>query len=120
MQKKHARPMRVDFFQNDRDFTVALMGELGFSTAFIMAKTGLTFCQISYRLGRAEAKRSNYRNGDSPIARSILQTAKSHETTGVNLHVIRKLERQKLWMSKEPMAKVATRRGVRTISSAAA
>ena len=41
MQTK-AKPRRVDFFDNDNDMEVLLMGELGLSSKAIAEATGLT------------------------------------------------------------------------------
>lgn len=51
---------------------------MGFSTAFIMEKTGLSPSQITYRLSRAgltranKTSRSDFRNGKSPFVAPIL------------------------------------------------
>jgi hypothetical protein len=57
------RPIRVDYENNAADHQCALLGSLGFSTKFIIAETGLTECQTTYRLHKAEIRRSDYRNG---------------------------------------------------------
>jgi hypothetical protein len=76
------QPREVNFFGNPEDFKVALMGELGFSTQAICDHTGLTPCQVTYRLGKAQVKRANYRNGKSALAETIINNgdklAKKH------------------------------------------
>ena len=51
-----ATPRRVDFL-NNRDDQVLVLGQLGFSTDFICAKTGLSPGQIIYRLGKGNTRR---------------------------------------------------------------
>lgn len=66
----------VNFARAD-DFKCILLGRLGFSTAYVMSQTGLTFCQVLYRLKKAETKRASYRNGESAEARAIVGYAQS-------------------------------------------
>ena len=63
---------RVDFFRNSDDLEAVVLAGLGFSTALIVKKTGLTPCQVSYRLGKARVKRSDYRNGGSQVAKVVI------------------------------------------------
>ncbi len=80
--KQHEEPepfaprRHVDFFTEQSDFEVALLGSLGFGTDYIAAKTGLSAGQVVYRLHKAHVKRSDYRAGTSPVARAMLQNAK--------------------------------------------
>lgn len=62
--KIKATPRRVNFAQYASDFNVALYGALGLSTIAIALKTGLTPCQVVYRLNKAQIKRADYRNAD--------------------------------------------------------
>jgi hypothetical protein len=62
---------KVDFFHNAADTQAALLGSLGFSTSYIQARTGLTQCQVLYRLGKATIRRSDYRDGQSPLAQKV-------------------------------------------------
>lgn len=55
------------------NFMVALYGDSGMSSRFIQEKTGLTKSQVLYRLKAYDIKLSNYRNGNSLIARAVLQ-----------------------------------------------
>ena len=68
--------MKVNYFENKADMEVALMGALGFATDYIAARTGLTHCQVLYRLHKAKINRTDYRNGDSAIAQDAFQMAK--------------------------------------------
>ena len=52
-----------------------LMGQLGYSSRFIEAETGLSWGQISYRLRKAGVRRKDYRNGSSSLARRVLRVA---------------------------------------------
>jgi hypothetical protein len=63
---------KVDYLRNQEDFQAALLGSLGFSTAFIQARTGLCPSQIGYRLGKARIRRLAFRNGQSPVASYVL------------------------------------------------
>lgn len=65
-------PKRVDFLNDKTDLQVLILGELGFSTAFIHEKTGYTGCQIAYRLRKQSLRRSSYRNGESTAALFVL------------------------------------------------
>lgn len=67
------KPRRVDFAREGEDFDVALLGSLGKSTKFICNYTGLTPCQVSYRLAAGRVKRKDYRDGTSAISRKILK-----------------------------------------------
>jgi len=69
MNKTKAR--RVDFVHNQGDMEVAVLGAMGFSTAYITEKTALTPCQVSYRLAKIEIRRKDYRNGGSAYAAAI-------------------------------------------------
>jgi len=62
---------RVTWTQDD-ELRCAILAGMGFSTKFIMAETGLTACQISYRLRKASIKRAEYRNGESAMAERML------------------------------------------------
>jgi hypothetical protein len=66
---------RVDFTRNQEDFQAALLGALGFSSTFIQSRTGLSVCQIGYRLGLVGIKRAEYRNGNSEVASYMLEMA---------------------------------------------
>jgi hypothetical protein len=65
------KPMRVTWTQDD-ELRCAILAGMGFSTKFIMEETGLTACQISYRLRKAAIKRADYRNGQSAVAERVL------------------------------------------------
>lgn len=67
------RPRKVDFLTNGDDFDVVLLGMIGWSTQAIAAKTGLSWNQVTYRLGRAGITRADYRNGESAAAKSMYQ-----------------------------------------------
>ena len=56
---------------SDEDIAAQLaMG--GQTTKAIMLETGLTECQVVYRLHKAGVKRADFRNGTSPVARRAL------------------------------------------------
>lgn len=69
------RPMRVNFARNDVDLLVAVLGELGMSTAYILECTGLSPCQVAYRLFKAQVRRKDYRNGHSDTAKRVQAVA---------------------------------------------
>jgi hypothetical protein len=64
-------PRRVTWASSE-DLRCAIMGALGFSSKFIGEQTGLTPCQISYRLKIGNIRRSDYRNGNSHIAQRVI------------------------------------------------
>lgn len=70
---KTIAPKKVNFTRNDSDFEAVLLAKYGFSTRHITSYTGLSSCQVSYRLRRAQTKRSDYRNGESGEAQRIMQ-----------------------------------------------
>lgn len=65
------KPMRVTWTSDD-ELRCAILAGMGFSTKFIMAETGLTPSQVTYRLHKAAIKRADYRNGDSAMAERML------------------------------------------------
>lgn len=69
---KKANPRRVQW-TSDEDLQCAIMGAMGFSTKFIGEQTGLSPCQISYRLKKGSIKRADYRNGDSAMAQRVIE-----------------------------------------------
>ena len=69
------KPRAVQLLAGD-DFRCAMMGSLGFSTRHIMEHTGLTPSQVCYRLRLGGIKRSDYRNGNSAVASSMLRKAR--------------------------------------------
>jgi len=66
-----AKPKRVTW-STDEELECAILGALGFSTKFIMERTGLTHCQVGYRLNKGSIKRADYRNGQSEMAERVL------------------------------------------------
>jgi hypothetical protein len=95
VRKVKAKARRVDFLAERTDFNCAQLGALGFSTRFIKEKTGLSPCQISYRLRAAGLttdaglSRQAYRNGESPFATHVLMLAQP-ATTGRLRKVLRR------------------------------
>jgi hypothetical protein len=77
---------RVNLLAGD-DFKCAIMGSLGFSTNLIMRHTDFTTSQIGYRLRKAEIRRSDYRNGESAVAESMLQNARMIAIPTVKAHL---------------------------------
>src|SRR3546814_3657509 len=72
------RPRPVDFEKNVTDQDVGDIGEAGWHTRAIAEATGLTPSQVLYRLRQAGVKRANYRNGDSDMAKIMLQANRAH------------------------------------------
>lgn len=68
---QYTQPRRVDF-EVDHDRTAAVLGILGFSTRYITQRTGLTPCQVTYRLHKLEIRRADYRNGDTDVATAVV------------------------------------------------
>jgi len=69
-----AKPMRVNW-TSDEDLRCAILAALGFSTKYIMEETGLSACQVSYRLGKGKIKRKDYRDGTSDMAQRVIERA---------------------------------------------
>ena len=67
--------MLVDFINRRQDFQCLLLGSLGMSTRYICRKTGLTHCQIQYRLAKNGTKRIDYRNGENESASLVMAAA---------------------------------------------
>lgn len=81
IEKIKRRPLTVDFLNHDNDYACALLATLGFSTALICKKTGLSPCQVSYRLQKARLSankmgRTDFRNGESPMADMVIRVTK--------------------------------------------
>lgn len=93
----HAKPATVSFRSNPLDQRVALLGSLGFSTQYICAETGLTPCQVTYRLHKASIKRSSYRNGESPIVEAVLSTKENPLYRTIEKEVMRELKLRDLY-----------------------
>jgi len=68
-----AKPKKVDWRNNLDDIRVVIMGKLGLSTKAIIRDTGFTPCQVAYRLSKASVRRLDFRNGESNMARIVLQ-----------------------------------------------
>jgi hypothetical protein len=67
-------------FTDSADIEVIVLGQLGRSTAYIQLATGLSPCQITYRLTKAKAGeglplgegyRTQWRNGTSATAKQV-------------------------------------------------
>lgn len=69
---------KVDLIYNPDDYKVCVMGSLGLSTKAICEATGLSHCQVTYRLNKGAIKRSEYRDGTSTIACAIIANAGKH------------------------------------------
>ena len=76
---------KVDMMYDPTDFRVALMGSMGMSTKAIMQQTGLSYCQVTYRLTKGAISRADYRNGASPLAQFILGS-RSHKANVIVKH----------------------------------
>lgn len=74
---------KVSFTLNTNDFRAALLGSMGFSADHIQRKTGLTPCQVQYRLRKAGVRLTDYRDGTSSSARQIMIIAE--DTVGKRL-----------------------------------
>lgn len=77
---------------NDDELRCCMLAALGFSTQFIMQETGLTACQVAYRLNKGMVKRADYRNGGSAIAQRVMERVIPSNNSGIrsqlNLKVI--------------------------------
>ncbi len=66
---------KVDI-DNKRALQAGILGSIGWSTSAIMRETHLSPGQISYRLKKFDVRRMDYRDGISPVARSIFRRHK--------------------------------------------
>src|SRR5437870_2518268 len=76
--KKKQAPRRVDFIGDRADHALLTYIGLGYSSRFIVSRTGLTLWQISYRamkLRRIGISRSDYRNGQGIVAAIVTREA---------------------------------------------
>lgn len=80
-------PKFVDYISNRSDYECAIYGAMGFSTSFISQKTGLTNCQVLYRLNKASIKRSDYRNGKSIFVQSVIKNSATDAKTQLQFHL---------------------------------
>lgn len=95
---------RVDFHIHANDFKCALLASLGWTTAAIMEETDLTQGQVQYRINKFEegrkrgalTHRASYRQGTSPIARSVVNMFIRRESR-VNKLVVRTLDQRGLY-----------------------
>lgn len=69
-----AKPRKVQW-TNDDDLKAAIMAAMGFSTQFICEETGLSPCQVTYRLHKGKIYRRDYRNGGSDMAQRVMERA---------------------------------------------
>lgn len=60
---------------SDADLRCAILAALGFSTKMIVEETGLSPCQVSYRLQKGRIKRKDYRDGTSDMAQRVIERA---------------------------------------------
>ena len=97
-QQLKRRPRRVDFYERKDDHECALLAAMGMSTSYIMAKTGLSACQVTYRIGLAGfttangCSRMDYRNGKSPFASYVLSVARTSADNRLLAHLRQHVE----------------------------
>ena len=75
-----AKPRRVDFLNIQTDLQVLILGRLGFSTEFIARRTGLSWGQVLYRLNKGDTRRSDYRDGSSREATTVIDAVQKTVT----------------------------------------
>lgn len=86
-----APPIRVQW-TSDEDIQCAILAGMGFSTKMIMAETGLSACQISYRLQKGRIYRKDYRDGTSDVAQRMMEAIPKNKSAIrglLNLKVIK-------------------------------
>lgn len=76
MKLTHSR--LVNPWSNQDDMRVLVLGKLGFSTKAITKETGLSGHQITYRLHKFAVRRLDYRNGQSDVAKYILNKTQGY------------------------------------------
>lgn len=82
MSDKPTTPKRVQW-TSEEDLQCAILASLGFSTKHIMNVTGLTQCQVTYRLNKAHIKRADYRNGTSDMAKRVIERVTPGTPSGI-------------------------------------
>ncbi len=128
MQRIHGRngrngkskSRRVDLLGNDTDFTAYVMGQMGQSNRSVQDRVELSNGQISYRLRKASTKRSDFRDGTSPIARKLISAVlqgKEVEPMVIHNMAVRELEKKDVWTENAGM-RVGTKEGVRVLQKA--
>jgi len=75
-------------FKLPDDLECAFLGEMGQSTKAIVEGTGLTPCQVNYRLHKAGIKRSEFRNGRSEIAQKLISLARTPLKPGLDKSLV--------------------------------
>ena len=66
-----AKPIPVRWVRND-ELECGILGKMGMSTKCIMERTGLSHCQVTYRLNKAGVVRRDYRDGTSDFAQLVI------------------------------------------------
>jgi len=113
-------PRRVDFLVNSEDMGVAILGLLGFTTQAIMEKTGLTFGQVNYRLGKARIKRREYRQAASPVASWLVREVHDNPLLATQMSTQTLQQLHRAGVDKSPVAEKAhlnhhTRRNISSV-----
>ncbi len=72
----NTKPIKVTWTRSD-ELRCAMLAGMGFSTKLIVKETGLTPCQVTYRLNKARIKRADYRNGQSHVAQMTIRHAQT-------------------------------------------
>ena len=82
MSNNPTTPKRVRWI-SEEDLKCAILASLGFSTKHIMEVTGLTQCQVTYRLNKAHIKRADHRNGTSDMAKRVVERVTPGSPSGI-------------------------------------
>jgi len=75
-------PRRI-YWTADEDLQCAILASMGFSTKMICDRTGLSPCQVAYRLHKAKIKRAEYRNGESRMAERVMDMVTPGSRQGI-------------------------------------
>ncbi len=76
------KPRAVNW-QDTESLQCGMLASWGMSTKKIMEDTGLTACQVSYRLKLAGIKRADYRNGTSAMSRLVIERMMPRSNKGI-------------------------------------
>lgn len=91
-ERRAAYKRLVDFVNKKKDRECAILGAMGFSTNYILSKTGLeTGGRVQYRLRKAGIVRAEFRNGQSPFARIVLRNAHDQIDAELESHLLQKI-----------------------------
>lgn len=83
----------IVLFTSTEDVECAVRAMFGQSTKAIMAETGFSPGQISYRVKKAGISRQDFRDGKTDLARRMIQIGRRHAVQTVRTEIAPKFRR---------------------------